>query len=109
MGKLVVARGDAFVFRALNEPHAVLQLAQFLFHGEHGREHGQKLLPDRALARRADELFQISHANAAGDDDLPRVGCILPRDDAQERGFSRAVAADQADAAARFDGKIRAL
>ena len=50
-------------------------------------------------------LRQICHGHAALDADFAVIGFFLPAEKAQEGGFTRAVAADNADAVALGDGQ----
>jgi len=81
-----------------------VQLVRGVRHCSRAR-HG--LFEHRAALHLAHVLAEVAHSDAAIDRDLPAVGLFLTDDQAKDRGFSRAVGADEADLLALEDAHRR--
>ena len=90
--------------------HLFLQGVHFLLRIQERLEHASHFLPDGTLPIQPAHLLQIADAGLPGIGDIAvpfhqMIRQFMLRDDAQQRGFSAAVHADQSDAVPILDGE----
>ena len=81
--------------------HFVMQLFELLFHRAKIVEHRHRLLKHCAAGKREAILRKIAEGHPLGEGNRPVVERFLAAQDFQQRGFTGAVAADEARALAR--------